>query len=265
MALARLPMHFCLHAGQHAVCNLHWIAILIVLTLNRERFDGMKKVRIWDLPTRLFHWALAICVATLFVTGKIGGGAMDWHFRTGYAVASLLLFRLAWGVFGGRWSRFGAFIHGPRSIMAYLRGQSPPDHAIGHNPLGAVSIFAMLFLLLAQVSTGLFSEDKGEAFGPLSLFVSRATVHWVTGYHKNVGQLVLMMLVLLHLAAVAAYHLVQKNNLVMPMIAGDKWLPDQVPPSRDDAASRLLALILLAACALAVRWIVGLGAGMENG
>ena len=225
----------------------------------------MKKVRIWDLPTRLFHWALATCVAALFVTGKIGGDAMGWHFRAGYAVASLLLFRLVWGVIGGRWSRFSAFVYRPRSIMAYLRGQSPPEHAIGHNPLGAASIFAMLFFLIAQVSSGMFSEDKGEAFGPLSLFVSRATVHWVTGYHKNVGQLVLMLLVLLHLAAVAAYYLVKKNNLVMPMIAGDKWLPDRVPPSRDSAGSRLVAVTLLVACALLVRWIVGLGAGMENG
>ena len=225
----------------------------------------MKKIRIWDLPTRLFHWTLALCVTALFVMGKIGGDAMAWHFRAGYAVASLLLFRLLWGVFGGRWSRFSAFIYGPRSIMAYLHGQSPPAHSIGHNPLGAVSIFAMLFLLLVQVGTGLFSEDKGEAFGPLSLFVSRATVHWVTGYHKNVGQLLLMLLVLLHLAAVAAYYRVQKNNLVMPMIGGDKLLPEQVPPSRDDAASRLAALVLLAACALVVRWIVGLGAGMESG
>jgi len=225
----------------------------------------MKKVRIWDLPTRVFHWMLAICVTAMFITGKIGGDAMVWHFRAGYAVAALLLFRLVWGVIGGRWSRFSAFVYGPRSIMAYLRGQSPTEHAIGHNPLGAVSIFAMLFFLLAQVSTGLFSEDKGEAFGPLSLFVSRATVRWVTGYHKNVGQVVLMLLVLLHLAAVAVHYLVKKNNLVMPMIAGDKLLHDQVPPSRDSAANRLAAAIVVVACALLVRWIVGLGAGMENG
>ena len=220
----------------------------------------MKYVRIWDLPTRLFHWALAICCVGLLVTGKTGGNAMSWHFGFGYAVASLLLFRLVWGLLGGRWSRFSVFIYPPRAILAYLRGQAPAGHAIGHNPLGAQSVFAMLFFLLAQVGSGLFSEDRGEVFGPLSALLSQASVHLATGYHKNVGQRVLLALVVLHLAAIAWYHFRHKNKLVRPMLTGDKLLAGEVEPSRDDAATRVAAAVVLAACAGAVAWLVSLGA-----
>ena len=93
-----------------------------------------KKIRVWDLPTRLFHWALVACIVGLTVTGYTGGGAMEWHARIGYAVLTLLLFRLVWGLVGGHWSRFSNFIYSPRSVMDYLRGRAHPDHLIGHNP-----------------------------------------------------------------------------------------------------------------------------------
>lgn len=220
----------------------------------------MKTLRIWDLPTRLFHWALVACFVGLFITGKRGGDAMEWHFRLGYAMASLLLFRLAWGLVGGRWSRFSAFLYSPRALLAQLRGHPAPEHLAGHSPLGAASVFAMLLFLLAQVSTGMFSEDKGEAFGPLSALVSSATVRLATGYHKNIGQPVLLALALLHVAAIAFYHFRLRNNLVKPMITGDKQLAQPVPPSRDDAWSRLAAAACLLASAALVGWIVQLGA-----
>ena len=97
------------------------------------------RIRVWDLPTRLFHWLLALCVVGLVVTGKVGGAAMDWHARLGYAVLALLLFRLAWGFIGGHWSRFATFLYAPRSVGAYLAGRGHPDHLVGHNPLGAGS------------------------------------------------------------------------------------------------------------------------------
>ena len=220
----------------------------------------MKYVRIWDLPTRLFHWALAICCVGLFVTGKTGGGAMRWHFGFGYVVASLLLFRLAWGLLGGRWSRFSAFVYHPRASLAYVRGQAPAEHSIGHNPLGAQAVFAMLLVLLAQVGSGLFSEDRGEVFGPLSALLSQASVRLATGYHKDVGQRLLLILVLLHFGAIAWHHFSKKNKLVKPMFTGDKLLPGPVEPARDDAVSRTAAAIVLAASAGAVAWLVSLGA-----
>ena len=87
------------------------------------------RVRVWDLPTRLFHWVLALAVIGLVVTGKVGGNAMVWHFRLGYVVFALLLFRLVWGLVGGHWSRFVAFIYAPATLIAYLRGEGRPSRA----------------------------------------------------------------------------------------------------------------------------------------
>src|ERR1035437_10986618 len=118
------------------------------------------RIRGWDLPPRLFHWALVLCFAASIVTGTIGGSAMAWHFRSGCLVLSLLLFRLVWGFIGGRWSRFASFVHRPATVLAYIRGQGLPDHSVGHNPLGAGSVLALLSFLLLQVASGSFSDDE---------------------------------------------------------------------------------------------------------
>ena len=101
-----------------------------------------RRIRVWDLPTRLFHWALATLVCGSFVTIKLGGAWMVWHERIGYAVLSLVTFRLVWGFVGGRYARFASFVRGPSAVLAYLRGQG--SHSPGHNPLGALSVLAML-------------------------------------------------------------------------------------------------------------------------
>lgn len=217
------------------------------------------KIRVWDLPTRLFHWALVAAVVGLAITGTIGGNAMVWHFRFGYSVLTLLLFRIVWGLVGGRWSRFGAFIYSPASVINYLKGKGKPEHGIGHSPIGAGSVFAMLGVLLAQVGTGLLSDDEIAFAGPLTRFVSNATVGLATDYHKNIGRWILLALVVLHIVAIVFY-LWRKHNLVGAMLHGDKELVTAVPASRDDTASRLLALGVLLVCAAGVYWISSLGA-----
>ncbi len=217
------------------------------------------KIRVWDLPTRLFHWALVAAVIGLAITGTLGGNAMVWHFRFGYSVLTLLLFRIVWGLVGGRWSRFGAFIYSPASVINYLKGKGKPEHGIGHSPIGAGSVFAMLGFLLAQVGTGLLSDDEIAFSGPLTRFVSNATVGLATNYHKNIGKWILLALVVLHIAAIAFY-LWRKHNLVGAMLHGDKELVTAAPASRDDMASRLLALGVLLVCAAGVYWISSLGA-----
>lgn len=219
----------------------------------------MTSVRIWDLPTRLFHWALAICVLGLIITGNVGGPWMNWHLRFGYAVLTLLLFRVVWGFAGGHWSRFGAFLYGPGAVLRYLRGQSRPHERAGHNPLGALSVFGLLTVLAVQVGTGLVSDDEIAFFGPLVGLVSSSTVSAATGYHKEVGKLLVLALVVLHLAAIAFYRLVKGERLVGPMLHGDKRLPHSLPESRDDLRSRLSALIVLLICAGIVYGIVSLG------
>ena len=218
-------------------------------------------VRVWDLPTRTFHWTLAACVIASVVSAKIGGNAMVWHFRLGYVVFTLLVFRVLWGLVGGRWSRFASFIYAPTTTLRYLRGQSRTDehHDVGHNPLGAFSVFGLLAILAAQIGTGLFADDEISNTGPLIKFVSGATSLSLTKWHKSFGQWLIITLVLLHIAAIVYYFVRKKQNLVRPMLVGDKVLVPDVPASIDSGASRVLALVLLCACAALVAWVVGLG------
>ena len=216
------------------------------------------KVRIWDLPTRIFHWSLVFLVIGMVVSGLRGGGAMEWHMRMGYAVLSLLMFRIVWGLVGGRWSRFASFIYAPSAVLAYLKGQGKPEHSAGHNPLGAGSVFAMLLFLLAQIGSGLMADDEIATNGPLTKFVSNATVSLATNYHKNIGKWVLALLVVLHIAAILFYLIKKRENLVRPMLIGDKELAQPVAAARDDTASRTLALVIFALCAGAVAYGVKL-------
>lgn len=218
------------------------------------------KVRVWDLPTRLFHWALAACVIFSVVSAKIGGNAMDWHFRSGYVVFTLLVFRLLWGLVGGRWSRFASFLYGPATLLRYLRGASRADehHEVGHSPLGALSVFAMLALLSAQVGSGLFADDEIASAGPLVKFVSGATSSLLTSWHKTFGQGLIIALVVMHVAAILVYRLRRGRDLVTPMLGGDKWLGAGVPSAVDTLATRGLALLLVALCGAGVATLVTL-------
>jgi cytochrome b len=226
--------------------------------------------RVWDLPTRLFHWTLAVAVLGMIGTGL--GGVMEWHFRIGYTVLALLMFRLLWGFVGGRWSRFAAFVYSPRSVFAYLRGRAHPDHLVGHTPLGALSVFAVLAILALQVATGLMADDEISASGPLTRFVSGEVVSLATSWHRSPGKWTVIALVSLHVLAVLFHVLVRRHRLVRPMVTGDKQVPtasgtvngavngaeNGVAPSRDDAASRLLALVLFALCAGVAFWVSSL-------
>ena len=219
----------------------------------------MKSTRVWDLPTRIFHWALVLCVTGLVITGNVGGNAMPWHYRFGYSVFTLLLFRFVWGLMGGKWSRFSTFIYAPSSIIKYLKGDGHPLHSVGHNPLGAFSVFALLAFLSLQVATGLFSDDDIAASGPFAKFVSNATVRLASGYHTEFGKIFIIVLVLLHVGAILFYLYKKRENLIKPMISGDKVLTNDIPDSRDDTASRATAAVIFALCAGMVYGLVSLG------
>jgi len=219
----------------------------------------LHRVRVWDLPTRVFHWALVLCIVGLVITGNVGGNAMIWHFRIGLTVLALLLFRLVWGLVGGRWSRFAAFIYSPRSIINFLQGKGKPEHSVGHTPMGAGSVFALLAVLLVQVGSGLISDDEIAFAGPLTRFVSSATSNLATNYHKNIGKWIILALVVLHIAAIMFY-LWRKQNLITPMLHGDKQLAVALPASRDDAASRTAALVIFGICVAFVAWVASLAA-----
>lgn len=218
-------------------------------------------IRVWDLPTRVFHWVLATSIVGSVISGHVGGGAMVWHFRLGYLAFGLLLFRIVWGLVGGRWSRFASFIYSPGTVLRYLRGQARPEEHldVGHNPLGSGSVFALLGMLSVQVATGLVADDEVASVGPLNRFVSSATAGQATAWHANLGQVILIALVVVHVAAIAFYLFKKRINLVRPMFSGDKPLPAGTPPSADTLATRALAFVVGAVCAALVTWVVSLG------
>ncbi len=218
-------------------------------------------VRVWDLPTRTFHWLLAAAVIAAVVSAEIGGNAMVWHMRFGLLVFALLLFRGVWGLIGGHWSRFANFIYAPGTVLRYLRGTVPAgEHlGVGHTPLGSFSVFAMLGFLAVQVATGLVADDEIANLGPLNRFVSTATGLAATGWHKDYGQWIVLALVALHIAAILFYLLRKKTNLTRSMLSGDKPLPPATPASADGPAPRLLALAVGAACIALAIWVARLG------
>ncbi len=187
----------------------------------------LARIKLWDLPTRLFHWLLVIFVIAAVVTGKIGGNAIIWHGRIGLVILALLAFRLAWGFVGPSPARFSSFLPTPASIAAYLRGTW---RGIGHNPLGALSVFGLLAFLGVQVGTGLFANDDIAFRGPLVELVSKESSDLLTNYHRLAIN-VLIALIALHVAAIAFYAHAKKENLVSPMIDGWKSVePEDAPP-----------------------------------
>lgn len=222
---------------------------------------GLIRVRVWDLPTRLFHWLLAAAVVGAVATAKIGGAATVWHTRLGVLVLALLVFRIVWGLVGGHWSRFVRFVYAPATLLRYLRGRSAPgEHLdVGHSPLGALSVFGLLGLLAVQVATGLVADDEIATTGPLYRFVSAATSSAATGWHKGYGEALVIALAVLHVLAIVFYRVARRNDLIGPMLRGDKLLPPGVPASRDVATTRAFALVLALACAALGWWVYGLG------
>ena len=217
--------------------------------------------RVWDLPTRLFHWTLAIAVVALVITAKIGGNALVWHMRLGLLVLGLLVFRLLWGFVGGRWSRFASFIYSPGTVLRYLRGQGRADEHldVGHSPLGSFSVFAVLGFLAVQVGTGLVADDEIATVGPLNKLVTTSTGLLATSWHKSWGQWIILTLVVLHVVAIIIYQR-RKKDLLRPMLVGDRLLPSGTPASADGVRQRLLALVLALASGVCVAWVIRLGA-----
>jgi cytochrome b len=218
----------------------------------------MKKIRVWDLPVRLFHWLLVVLITVSIVTQAIGGNAMEWHFRAGYAVLTLMAFRIIWGLIGPRYARFSDFAYGPSSIFAYLRGglDGSSRKYYGHNPIGSLSVFALLAVTLVQAVSGLFANDDIAAEGPLAKFVSKELSDRFTWFHADISAWVLYFLIGLHIAAIAYYYAARKKNLVKPMITGDKEVDIDAPPANDSWAMRLLAAVIVALCAGGVYYLI---------
>lgn len=219
------------------------------------------KIRIWDLPTRIFHWLLVLCIAFLVFSGETGN-LFDWHQTAGIIVLSLVIYRVLWGFFGSTTARFSHFFYSPSSIIAYaktlLNKQSKPH--VGHNPLGGLMVFVMLALLLFQGVTGLFATDEVLVEGPLFGLVDEGTADWLTGLHHSSAEL-LIPIVVLHILAIVFYRVYKKQNLVKPMITGEAELPE-TKHSMIKIVPAIYGIVLMVVCYLAVYFGLPLLAGI---
>ena len=224
----------------------------------------MKKIiRVWDLPIRLFHWLLVLCIAGSLISVNLGGNAIEWHAYFGYSILTLLIFRFIWGFIGSKHARFSSFIPTRRAILEYLQGRTV--RVLGHNPIGALSVFALLFVLSVQVITGLFVDDEIAFRGPLAKYVPNFIVSFLSEIHEG-NQVVIYTLITIHISAIWFYKKFKGENLIKPMLTGDKeidpseeasYLPSDLgQPSKDGFMQRTIALILFSAIAIVVGYLI---------
>lgn len=218
------------------------------------------RVTVWDGWIRFVHWAIVLLLGLSWWSQETG--RMQVHYLSGYAVLTLVLFRLGWGLVGSETARFSRFLRSPVEALRHLAHfrRPEPDRGIGHNAAGGWMVLVLLGLLLAQPLTGLFAAEEPEfsygAKGPLAGRVSAATSDWVTGLHAANFNLILLAAGL-HVLAVLAYRLVKRHDLVRPMLTGRKLLPPGTAAPRLGSPARAAAL--LAAAALVVYGVARLG------
>lgn len=220
-------------------------------------------IKVWDLPTRIFHWATVLLVAACWWTAS-GDGDMDKHLLCGYAVLTLLLFRLVWGVVGSTTARFAHFVRAPAAVLEYfsdMRKTDAPPH-IGHNPAGGWMVLALLGMLLLIAGSGLFANDDILTEGPLAHFVGTDLSDLATAWHER-GFYILLALVGLHLGAILFYLLVKKENLVRPMFSGIKFCASNEIPRNLRTRGAGWAVPVLCCAALLVWWLAGMGVATE--
>jgi cytochrome b len=207
--------------------------------------DKTEFLKVWDLPTRFFHWSLLLLIVASWWTSTENGD-MDIHMKCGYAVLALLLFRVIWGFAGSTTARFSSFVGSPRSVLDYLaatRRNESTQH-IGHNPAGGWMVVMLLGMLLLITSCGLFANDDMMTEGPLAQHVGDRISDLATALHEQ-GFYLLLALVALHISAVLFYLLVKKENLVRPMLTGVKQMPQGAELPVLHTRSVWLALVIL--------------------
>ena len=225
--------------------------------------DMKKIIRVWDLPIRTFHWLLVLCIAGSLITINFSDNLIEWHAYFGYSVLTLLIFRVVWGFIGSTHARFSSFFPSREKLLNYLQGNAPK--VLGHNPIGALSVFALLFVLSVQALTGLFVDDEISFQGPFAKYVPNWVVSLFSQIHEG-NQVVIYTLITIHIAAIFYYKKFKGEDLLTPMMSGDKkidpseeasYLPSDLGrPSKDGALQRGIALVVLSVIAVVVGYFI---------
>jgi len=215
----------------------------------------MRPMKVWDLPMRLFHWAIVLLILAAWVTQYVN--RMDLHMLVGYSILTLLLFRIVWGFIGSDTARFTRFLRSPVAALrhlAHLRRREA-DREIGHNAAGGWMVLVMLALIGIQTGTGLFSNDDGDTEGPLMHLVSKDQSDWLSHIHY-LNFKAIEAVIVLHVLAIVIYAVLKRQNLVRPMVTGTKIMPgDAVAPR---LVSPVWAVVTVAIAAGVVVWVVRL-------
>lgn len=215
----------------------------------------MKRIPVWDLPVRVFHWLLVAGIVFAVVSGKIGGNLIEWHGRAGLFILGLVTFRLVWGFVGSRTARFSSFVRGPAAIRAYLRGTWV---GIGHNPLGALSVLALLATVALQAGTGLFANDDIAFQGPLADLVGKDGSDFLSHAHHLLVK-GLYGLVALHVGAVIFYLRIKRQDILRPMLSGWKEGEEAGEGDPPGGLRRLAAFLLAVTIAAGVVFVASGG------
>ncbi|WP_158972387.1 cytochrome b/b6 domain-containing protein [Paraglaciecola sp. L3A3] len=214
----------------------------------------MQKRLVWDLPVRLFHWILAICLVTQWFTAEVIEDAMDFHFYLGYFILGLIIFRLIWGFIGTKYAKFSSFIAGPKAMFAYIKAlmNKQDTSTIGHNPVGGLMLPLVLLLVGIQATTGLFTSDDVVHSGPYYGTVSdslQSIMQWL--HHQTFS--FLWIFIAVHILVICWYKFALKHDLIRPMLHGKKMVTEQ----QAIANSQLLkAIIVMIVVAVFVYWLV---------
>ena len=210
-----------------------------------------RKVLVWDGPTRLFHWVVVTLVVAAYVTWRVNW--MDWHAKAGYALLTLVIFRILWGFFGSETTRFSRFLASPRAAARHLANalHPEPDRQAGHNPAGGWMVLLLLFLLFAETLTGVYVANDVADEGPFTELTPAPIANAITALHWIFWD-ALLAAVALHLLAIILYAVVKGHNLLLPMVTGWKTLPADVPQPRMAGPARAAVLLSCSALAVAV-------------
>ena len=199
------------------------------------------QVMVWDLPLRIFHWSLVIGVLGAYITAELGGSLIDWHGYFGALVLGLLIFRLIWGVVGTAHARFINFLPSPARLQSYLQGQW---QGLGHNPLGVCAVFAILGAVLFVAASGLFANDDIAFQGSWAHLIDKARSDKISAWH-SLSFDALIVLIALHLAAIGYYLWIKHQNLVLPMLTGNKLSEESSPQTLDNYLKRFLVVLVV--------------------